>query len=127
MKQRNADLEQKRKEEEAARIAAAEAELPAEERAKIQAKKDANDKKLEGNACYKNRNFEAAIECYNAAIALDKDEVTYYNNLAAVYFEMKNYDACVETCEIGIGKSKGANFDALKLCKAMGRKANALA
>lgn len=35
MKQRNADLEQKRKEEEAARVAAAEAELPAEERAKI--------------------------------------------------------------------------------------------
>lgn len=98
-----------------------------EERAKIQCKKDAEAKKLEGNAAYKARNFEQAIGLYSEAIALNGDELTFYTNLAAVYFEMKEFDKCIEQCEIAVSKSKGDNYDAHKMCKALGRKANALA
>lgn len=62
----------------------------------MQSKKDAEDKKLQGNAAYKNRNFEEAVKLYNEAIALNDMELTYYTNLAAVYFEMKEFEKCIE-------------------------------
>jgi len=40
---------------------------------------------------------------------------------------MKDFDKCIEQCDIAVTKSKGENYDALKHCKALGRKANALA
>ena len=40
---------------------------------------------------------------------------------------MKEFDKCIEQCEVAASKAKGDNYDALKLCKALGRKANALA
>jgi stress-induced-phosphoprotein 1 len=47
------------------------------------------------------------------------------NNKAAVYFEMKDYQKCIEECDKAIEKSKGGHYDYVKLGKALARKANA--
>ena len=47
------------------------------------------------------------------------------NNKAAVYFEMKDFDKCIEECDKAIQKSKQGHYDYVKLGKALGRKANA--
>lgn len=81
---------------------------------------------MEGNAAYKARKFEEAIVLYNQAIELNPDELTFYTNLGAVYFEMKNFDACIAECDKAIAKAKEGPYDFVKLGKALARKANAL-
>lgn len=88
-------------------------------------KKQAEAKKNEGNDYYKKRDFAKALELYSEAVALNEQEVTYHNNKAACYFEMKDFDRCIEECEVAIEKSKGGNYDYVKLGKAIARKANA--
>ena len=46
------------------------------------------------------------------AIELDPTEITFRSNLAAVYFEKKEYDECVKVCEkaIEIGRENRADF-----------------
>jgi hypothetical protein len=56
---------------------------------------------------------------------LNENEVTYHNNKAAVFFEMKDYEKCIAECDVAIEKSKGSNYDYAKLGKAIARKANA--
>jgi hypothetical protein len=51
--------------------------------------------------------------------------MTYYTNKAAVYYEMKEYDKCVEECDRAIEKSREGFYDFQKLGKALARKANA--
>ncbi len=51
--------------------------------------------------------------------------MTYHNNKAAVYFEMKDYEKCIAECDVAIELSKGSNYDYVKLGKAIARKANA--
>ena len=53
-----------------------------------------------------------AVKHYEAAIAELPDEITYYNNLAAVKFEQKEYDACIEMCKkaIEVGRSMRADY-----------------
>ena len=89
-------------------------------------REEAQKKKQEGNAAYSKRNFPTAIECYEKAIELDPGEITYYTNLAAVYFEMKDYTKCIETCDkaIDVGREKRADFKLI--AKALARKGNAL-
>lgn len=41
---------------------------------------------------YKARKFEEAKAAYSEAIELNPEDLTFYTNLAAVYFEEKNYD-----------------------------------
>lgn len=43
--------------------------------------------KNEGNALYKNKDFEGAMKKYDEAIALKPTELLFYNNKAAVYVE----------------------------------------
>lgn len=111
------EAERKKKEEEEA--------LPDEEKKRLAIKKEAEAKKNQGNDFYKKKDFQNALVLYDEAIALNEDEVTYYNNKAAVYFEMKDYEKCIQECEKAIEKSKGANYDYIKLGKAIARKANA--
>jgi stress-induced-phosphoprotein 1 len=40
---------------------------------------------------------------------------------------MKEFEKCIEQCDIAVSKSKGDNYDGHKMCKALGRKGNALA
>ncbi|XP_026191572.1 STI1-like protein [Cyclospora cayetanensis] len=60
--------------------------------------KQAEEKKKEGNALYKARKFEEALKAYDEAIALDPNELLYLNNKAAVYMELRDYDACIAEC-----------------------------
>ncbi|RYA67779.1 hypothetical protein DD592_27280, partial [Enterobacter cloacae complex sp. 2DZ2F20B] len=72
----------------------------------------AKAEKEQGNEFYKKKAFEQAIEHYNKAIELDPTDITFYNNLAAVYFEQKDYDKCIKECEkaIDIGRANRADF-----------------
>lgn len=73
-------------------------EVDPEELEKQNAKKNADEEKLEGNKLYKARKFDEAIEHYNKAWELHKD-ITYLNNRAAAEFEKGDYNAAIESCK----------------------------
>lgn len=66
------------------------------------------------------------MKLYQQAIDKCPEEITFYSNKAAVFFEMKKFDECIEACEQGIATTKGQTYDYVKLGKIMARKANAL-
>lgn len=65
-----------------------------------------------GNEFYKKKEFESAIKHYKRAIEHDPTDITFYTNMAAVYFEQKEYEKCVKECEraIEIGRENRADF-----------------
>merc|ERR1719181_320597 len=69
-----------------------EVELTPEELERKKTKAAADEHKLKGNDAYKAKKFDEAVTHYEAAIATLPDEMTYYNNLAAVFFEQKEFD-----------------------------------
>lgn len=75
-------------------------------------KKQALQEKNLGNDAYKKKNFQVALEHYNKAVELDPTEITFQLNIAAVYFEQKEYQKCIEQCEkaIEIGRENRADF-----------------
>lgn len=75
-------------------------------------KKLALAEKEQGNSFYKKKDFENAINHYSKAIEHDPTDITFYNNLAAVYFEQKEYEKCIKECEKGIevGRENRADF-----------------
>ena len=87
---------------------------------------EAQKMKAEGNKAYSKRQFDSAKELYNKAIELEPTEITYFTNLAAVYFETKEFDKCVEICEkaVEIGRENRADFKLI--AKALARKGNSL-
>jgi len=89
-------------------------------------REEAQNWKQQGNTAYSKKQFDQAIECYNQAIQLDSAEITYHTNLAAVYFEKKDYPKCVEICDkaIDVGRENRADFKLI--AKAFARKGNAL-
>ncbi|XP_075225608.1 stress-induced phosphoprotein 1 [Lycorma delicatula] len=76
------------------------------------AEREAKTEKNLGNEAYKKKDFETALKNYNRAIELHPTEITYYNNIAAVYFEQKEYDKCIEQCQkaIEVGRENRADF-----------------
>lgn len=75
-------------------------------------KKEALNEKQLGNEAYKKKNFEEALQHYNKAVELDPTEIIYLLNIAAVYFEQKEYDKCIAQCEkaIEVGRENRADF-----------------
>lgn len=75
-------------------------------------KRLAKKEKNLGNDAYKKKDFELALKHYQAAIEHDSVDITFYNNVAAVYFEQKEYAKCVAECEkaIEIGRENRADF-----------------
>ncbi|XP_076174844.1 stress-induced phosphoprotein 1 [Ptiloglossa arizonensis] len=69
------------------------------------------EKKL-GNKAYKEKNFEEALLHYNKAVELDDKEIIYLLNIAAVYYEQKEYEKCIAQCEkaIEVGRENRADF-----------------
>lgn len=53
-----------------------------------------------------------AIEHYNKAVELDPTDLTYLTNLAAVYFEQKEYSKCIEEClkAVDVGRENRADY-----------------
>lgn len=68
--------------------------------------------KERGNAAYKMKDFATAHSHYDEAIRLDPTNIVFRNNKAAVYFEEKNYDKCLEMCTeaVEIGRENRADF-----------------
>ncbi|XP_014468444.1 PREDICTED: stress-induced-phosphoprotein 1 [Dinoponera quadriceps] len=79
--------------------------LPAE-------KRKALEEKNLGNVAYKKKNFDEALQHYNTSVELDPTEIIYLLNIAAVYFEQKEYQKCIGQCEkaIEIGRENRADF-----------------
>nr|XP_031845572.1 stress-induced-phosphoprotein 1 [Nomia melanderi] len=74
--------------------------------------KEALKEKQLGNNAYKKKNFEEALKHYNKAVELDPTEIVYLLNIAAVYFEQKEYEKCIAQCEeaIVVGRENRADF-----------------
>lgn len=95
-------------------------EMSEEERKKYLAKKE----KEAGNAAYKKKDFETALKHYTSALEHDPTDITFYNNIAAVYFEQKNYDECIKQCEKGIEIGRENRADFKLIAKAFARIGN---
>jgi len=78
-----------------------------------------------GNTAYKSKNFSKAITHYEAAIMLDPTEITFRSNLAAVHFETKEYQKCVEVCEKAVEVGRESRADFKIIAKAYNRAGNA--
>lgn len=83
-----------------------------------------NEKEL-GNEAYKKKDFEMAIVHYNKAKEHDPTDITFFNNLAAVYFEQKEYEKCISECEKGIEVGRENRADFKLIAKAFTRIGNA--
>lgn len=88
---------------------------------KLLAKKE----KEMGNEAYKKKDFQNAIEHYTKAIEHDPTDITFYNNLAAVFFEQKEYEKCISECEKGIEIGRENRADFKLIAKALTRIGNA--
>ncbi|XP_017775399.1 PREDICTED: stress-induced-phosphoprotein 1 [Nicrophorus vespilloides] len=88
-------------------------------------KKLAKQEKEKGNEAYKKKDFENAIKHYNQAIEHDPTDITFHNNLAAVFFEQKEFEKCIEQCEKGIEIGRENRADFKLIAKAFLRIANA--
>lgn len=88
-------------------------------------KKLAKHSKDLGNAAYKKKEFATALKYYREAIEHDPSDITFYNNIAAVYFEQKEYEKCISECEkaIEVGRENRADFKLIS--KAFSRIGNA--
>lgn len=98
---------------------------PAEEPNLTPEQKQARKEKEQGNEAYKKKDFEKALQHYNKAVKLDPTDMTYLTNIAAVYFEQKEYKKCIEQCEkaIEVGRENRADFKLI--AKAFSRIGNA--
>lgn len=95
-------------------------DMTEEEKKKYFAKKE---KEL-GNAAYKKKEFETALQHYHAAIAQDPTDITFYNNIAAVHFERKEYEECIKQCEKGIEVGRETRSDFKLIAKSFARIGN---
>ena len=95
-------------------------DMSEEERNKYLAKKE----KEAGNAAYKKKDFEAALKHYTLALEHDPKDITFHNNIAAVYFEQKEYDLCIKQCEKGIEIGRENRADFKLIAKAFARIGN---
>ncbi|KAF9976185.1 Hsp90 cochaperone, partial [Modicella reniformis] len=84
-------------------------------------KKEATRIKDLGNASYKARKFDEALEHYSKAWELDSTNISILTNKSAVYFEMGNYDECIKTCEEAIEVGREHRADYKLIAKALGR------
>lgn len=68
--------------------------------------------KDQGNEYYKKKDFDNALKHYQKAMEHDPTDITFYTNMAAVYFEQKEYEKCIKECEkaIEIGRENRADF-----------------
>lgn len=78
-----------------------------------------------GNEFYKKKAFDEAITHYQTAIEHDPTDITFYNNLSAVYFEKKEYEKCIAECEKGIEIGRENRADFKLIAKAFARIGNA--
>ena len=125
-KKKEQDEKKKKEEEEERKKKEEEDSMTSEQKEDLNQHRLADEWKDKGNTAYKAKKFAEAIEHYDQAIGIYPSELTYYTNKAAVYFQMKEYQKCVELCDEAEEIAKQGYYDYVKLSKALGRKANAL-
>ncbi|KAJ6695622.1 HSP70-HSP90 ORGANIZING PROTEIN 3 [Salix koriyanagi] len=78
-----------------------------------------------GNAAYKKKEFEKAIEHYTKAMELDDEDISYLTNRAAVYLETGKYDECIKDCDKAVERGRELRSDFKMVARALTRKGTA--
>ncbi|XP_066343561.1 hsp70-Hsp90 organizing protein-like [Miscanthus floridulus] len=98
-----------------------------EEKERKERKASAQKEKEAGNAAYKRKDFDTAIQHYTKAMELDDEDISYITNRAAVYLEMGKYDECIKDCDKAVERGRGLHADFKMISRALTRKGTALA
>ncbi|XP_043717086.1 hsp70-Hsp90 organizing protein 3-like [Telopea speciosissima] len=101
-------------------------ELPEEEKEARERKAQAQKEKEAGNAAYKKKDFETAIQRYSKAVELDDEDISFLTNRAAVYLEMGKYDECIKDCDKAVERGRELRSDFKMIARALTRKGTAL-
>ncbi|GMJ15012.1 Hop2 [Hibiscus trionum] len=86
-------------------------EITEEEKEKKEKKAKALKEKEAGNAAYKKKDFETAIQHYTTAMELDDGDISYITNRAAVYLEMGKYEDCIKDCDKAVERGRELRAD----------------
>ncbi|KAK0586603.1 hypothetical protein LWI29_009466 [Acer saccharum] len=98
-----------------------------EDREAKERKKKALREKEAGNAAYKKKDFDTAIDHYTKALELDDEDISYLTNRAAVYLEMGKYEECIKDCDKAVERGRELRADFKMVARALTRKGTALA
>ncbi|KAF8032860.1 hypothetical protein BT93_D1673 [Corymbia citriodora subsp. variegata] len=101
-------------------------EISEEEREVKERKAQAQKEKEAGNAAYKKKDFETAIQHYTKAIELDDEDISFLTNRAAVYLEMGRYEDCMKDCDKAVERGRELRSDYKMIARALTRKGTAL-
>ncbi|KAE8699875.1 Hsp70-Hsp90 organizing protein 1 [Hibiscus syriacus] len=101
-------------------------EIPEEEKEKKEKKEKALKEKEAGNAAYRKKDFETAIQHYTTAMELDDEDISYITNRAAVYLEMGKYEDCIKDCDKAVERGRELRADYKMVARALTRKGTAL-
>ncbi|KAA8522270.1 hypothetical protein F0562_012943 [Nyssa sinensis] len=97
-----------------------------EERDTRERKAQAQKEKEAGNAAYKKKDFDTAIQHYTKAFELDDKDISFLTNRAAVYLEMGKYDECIKDCDKAVERGRELRSDFKMVARALTRKGTAL-
>ncbi|XP_010418273.1 PREDICTED: hsp70-Hsp90 organizing protein 2 [Camelina sativa] len=97
-----------------------------EEKEKKEKKQKAQKEKELGNAAYKKKDFETAIQHYSTAMEIDDEDISYITNRAAVHLEMGKFDECIKDCDKAVERGRELRSDYKMVAKALTRKGTAL-
>ncbi|KAK4282890.1 hypothetical protein QN277_014215 [Acacia crassicarpa] len=101
-------------------------ELTGEEKELKDRKAQAQREKEAGNAAYKKKDFDAAIQHYSKAMELDDEDISYLTNRAAVYLEMGKFEECIKDCDKAVERGRELRSDYKMIARALTRKGTAL-
>ncbi|XP_073287526.1 hsp70-Hsp90 organizing protein 1 [Primulina huaijiensis] len=101
--------------------------METQEKEKKEIKAQAQKEKENGNAAYKKKDFETAIQHYSKAINLDDEDISFLTNRAAVYLEMGKYEDCIKDCDKAVERGRELRSDFKMIARALTRKGTALA
>ncbi|CAK9171146.1 unnamed protein product [Ilex paraguariensis] len=102
-------------------------EVSEEEREIKENKAQAQKEKEAGNAAYKKKDFETAIQHYTKAIELDDEDISFLTNRGAVYLEMGKFEDCIKDCDKAVERGRELRSDFKMIARALTRKGTALA
>ncbi|EYU26825.1 hypothetical protein MIMGU_mgv1a003301mg [Erythranthe guttata] len=101
-------------------------EVMDEEKEKRERKALAQKEKETGNAAYKKKDFDTAIDHYSKAIELDDEDISFLTNRAAVYLEMGKLEDCIKDCDKAVERGRELRSDYKMVARALTRKGTAL-
>nr|GMD94265.1 hsp70-Hsp90 organizing protein 3-like [Ipomoea batatas] len=101
-------------------------EVSGEEKDTKEKKAQAQKEKEAGNAAYKKKDFETAIQHYSKALELDDADISFLTNRAAVYLEMGKYEECIKDCDKAVERGRELRSDFKMIARALTRKGTAL-